>query len=303
MSLSDEIKAKALQLGFDACGIAKAELLADDARTLQTWLNKGYHANMSYLENHFDKRTNPELLVHGAQSVVVVLLNYFPSQLQPESAPQIAKYAYGKDYHFIIKEKLKQLQAFIDEQTPNESMVFCDSAPVLERRWAQRAGLGWIGKSGLLIHPTLGSYCLIGELITTLPLDYDTPQKERCGTCTACIKACPTEALSAYEVNANRCISYLTIEHRDTISDEFTSRMGNRLFGCDACLDACPWNKKAKAHHTAELEPHEQLFTLDWNDFSRSTFKQLFKHSALERAGYQKLKRRLEAILPHDEVQ
>ena len=297
MSLSDEIKAKALHLGFDACGIAKAELLADDARTLQTWLNKGYHGNMSYLENHFDKRTNPQLLVNGAQSVVVVLLNYFPAQLQPESAPQIAKYAYGKDYHFIIKEKLKQLQAFIDEQAPNESMVFCDSAPILERRWAQRAGLGWIGKSGLLIHSTLGSYCLIGELITTLPLDYDTPQKERCGTCTACIKACPTEALSAYEVNANRCISYLTIEHRDTISDEFTSRMGNRLFGCDACLDACPWNKKAKAHHTAELEPHEQLFTLDWNHFSRSTFKQLFKHSALERAGYQKLKKRLDVIL------
>ena len=297
MSLSDEIKAKALQLGFDACGIAKAELLADDARTLQTWLNKGYHANMSYLENHFDKRTNPQLLVHGAQSVIVVLLNYFPAQTQPESAPQIAKYAYGKDYHFIIKEKLKQLQAFIDGQAPNESMVFCDSAPVLERRWAQRAGLGWIGKSGLLIHPTLGSYCLIGELITTLSLDYDTPQKERCGTCTACIKACPTEALSAYEVNANRCISYLTIEHRDTISDEFTSCMGNRLFGCDACLDACPWNKKAKAHHTAELEPHEQLFTLDWNHFSRSTFKQLFKHSALERAGYQKLKKRLDVIL------
>ena len=300
MSLSDEIKAKALQLGFDACGIAKAELLADDARTLQTWLNKGYHANMSYLENHFDKRTNPQLLVHGAQSVVVVLLNYFPAQLQPESAPQIAKYAYGKDYHFIIKEKLKQLQAFIDGQAPNESMVYCDSAPVLERRWAQRAGLGWIGKSGLLIHPTLGSYCLIGELITTLPLDYDTPQKERCGTCTACIKACPTEALSAYEVNANRCISYLTIEHRDTISDEFTSRMGNRLFGCDACLDACPWNKKAKAHHTAELQPHEQLLRLDWNHFSRSTFKQLFKHSALERAGYQKLKKRLDVILQQD---
>lgn len=300
MSLSNEIKAKALQLGFDACGIAKAELLADDARTLQTWLNKGYHGNMSYLENHFDKRTNPQLLVHGAQSVIVVLLNYFPAQTQSESAPQIAKYAYGKDYHFIIKDKLKQLQAFIDEQAQNESMVYCDSAPVLERRWAQRAGLGWIGKSGLLIHPTLGSYCLIGELITTLPLDYDTPQKERCGTCTACIKACPTQALSAYEVNANRCISYLTIEHRDTISDEFTSRMGNRLFGCDACLDACPWNKKAKAHHTAELEPHEQLFTLDWNHFSRSTFKQLFKHSALERAGYQKIKKRLDVILQKD---
>lgn len=299
MTLSDEIKAKALQLGFDACGIAKAEPLTDDAQVLKNWLNKGFHANMGYLENHFDKRTNPQLLVNGARSVIVVLLNYFPAQTQPESAPQIAKYAYGKDYHFIIKNRLRELQTFIDEQMSNYSMVFCDSAPVLERRWAERAGLGWIGKSGLFIHPTFGSYCLIGEIITTLQLDYDTPQQEHCGTCTACIKACPTQALSAYELNANRCISYLTIEHRADIADEFTLPMGNRLFGCDICLDACPWNKKAKAHHTPELQPHEQLFTLDWHSFSRSTFKQLFKQSALERAGYQKVKKRLDVIIQH----
>lgn len=297
MTLSEAIKAKALQLGFDACGIAKAELLADDARTLQTWLNKGYHGQMDYMANHFDKRTNPQLLLDNAQSMVVVLMNYFPVTTQPAEAPQIAKYAYGKDYHFIIKEKLKQLQAFIEEQAPNDSVLFCDSAPVLERRWAQRAGLGWIGKSGLLINPTLGSYCFIGELITTLPLDYDTPQKERCGTCTACLEACPTKALAAYELNANRCISYLTIEHRGEIPETLKSLMGNRLFGCDACLDACPWNKKAQINQQPDLQPNPTLWSIDWSQFSRSSFKQLFRHSALERAGYQKLKKRLQAIL------
>ena len=297
MTLSEAIKAKALQLGFDACGIAKAEPLPDDKRSLQNWLEKGYNGQMTYMANHFDKRTNPQLLLTNAQSIIVVLLNYFPATKQPTNAPQIAKYAYGKDYHFIVKNKLKELQAFINQQANNESMVFCDSAPVLERRWAERAGLGWIGKSGLLINQALGSYCFIGELITTLPLDYDTPQKERCGSCTACIDACPTNALTAYNLNANRCISYLTIEHRGEISDALKPLMGNRLFGCDACLDACPWNKKAKINQTTELQPNPALFTIDWAQFSRSTFKQLFRHSALERAGYQKLRNRLQEIL------
>jgi len=297
MTLSEAIKAKALQLGFDACGIAKAEPLPDDKQSLQNWLDKGYNGQMTYMANHFDKRTNPQLLLANAQSMVVVLMNYFPVTTQPAEAPQIAKYAYGKDYHFIIKEKLKQLQAFINQQAHNENMVFCDSAPVLERRWAQRAGLGWIGKSGLLINQTLGSYCFIGELITTLPLDYDTPQKERCGSCTACIDACPTNALTAYNLNANRCISYLTIEHRGEIAESLKLMMGKRLFGCDACLDACPWNKKAQTNQTTELQPNPDLFTIDWAQFSRSTFKQLFRHAALERAGYQKLRKRLQEIL------
>ncbi len=296
MTPSEAIKAKALELGFDACGIAKAEPLPEDAQSLQNWLDKSYHGEMAYLANHFEKRTNPQLLLPNAQSVIVVLLNYFPKQTQTTEEPQIAKYAYGKDYHFIIKQKLKALQTFIDEQEENESAIFCDSAPVLERRWAERAGLGWIGKNGLLIHPTLGSYCLIGELITTLPLDYDTPQKERCGACTACIDACPTHALKPYELNANRCISYLTIEYRGDTPEALTSLMGNRLFGCDICLDACPWNKKSKAHKTLELLPHPGFFEIDWQNFSRSTFKQQFRNSPLERAGYQKLKKRLQEI-------
>lgn len=298
MTLTEAIKTEALRIGFGACGIAKAEFMEKEATWLKQWLEQGNNANMHYMSNYFDKRTNPQLLLEGAQSIVVVLLNYFPQQQQTTQTPQIAKYAYGQDYHFVVKQKLRQLQDFIQTHADHTSTVFCDSAPLLERSLAQRAGLGWIGKSGLLIHPDMGSYTFIGEIITTLSLDYDTPQTNRCGICSACLEACPTKALYApYQLNANRCISYLTIEHRDDISEDLKGMMGNRLFGCDACLDACPWNKRAIANNTPELQPHPELFTLDWKHFKRSDYNRLLKSSALARVSYQKLRHRLNDLL------
>ena len=297
MITSDEIKAEARRIGFDACGIAQADALPDDAERLRHWLALGYNGNMGYMANHFDKRTDVRLLVEGAQSVIVVLLNYYPTRLLPNSAPQIAKYAYGNDYHHIVKEKLRQLQQFIDSRTEQSCQVCCDSAPMLERRWAERAGLGWIGKNGLLINPALGSYTMIGEIVSTLPLDYDTPQANHCGRCTKCIDACPTHALAADRtLDARRCIAYLTIENRTELTDEQTAQCGNRLFGCDACLDACPWNRRAQANHTPELQPSDALFATDFTKITNGDFKRLFKHSPLQRAGYKKIKQMAEKI-------
>lgn len=297
MITSDEIKAEARRIGFDACGIAQADALPDDAERLRQWLALGYNGNMGYMANHFDKRTDVRLLVEGARSVIVVLLNYYPTRLLPNSAPQIAKYAYGNDYHHIVKEKLRQLQQFIDSRTEQSCQICCDSAPMLERRWAERAGLGWIGKNGLLINPTLGSYTMIGEIVSTLPLDYDTPQANHCGRCTKCIDACPTHALAADRtLDARRCIAYLTIENRAELTDEQTAQCGNRLFGCDACLDACPWNRRAQANHTPELQPSDALFATDFTKITNGDFKRLFKHSPLQRAGYKKIKHLAEKI-------
>lgn len=297
MITSDEIKAEARRIGFDACGIAQADALPDDAERLRHWLALGYNGNMGYMANHFDKRTDVRLLVEGARSVIVVLLNYYPTRLLPNSALQIAKYAYGNDYHHIVKEKLRQLQQFIDSRTEQSCQVCCDSAPMLERRWAERAGLGWIGKNGLLINPALGSYTMIGEIVSTLPLDYDTPQANHCGRCTKCIDACPTHALAADRaLDARRCIAYLTIENRAELTDEQTAQCGNRLFGCDACLDACPWNRRAQANHTPELQPSDALFATDFTKITNGDFKRLFKHSPLQRAGYKKIKQMAEKI-------
>ena len=301
------IREAALSLGFDACGIAKADELTEDAVFLRSWLTDGMHGTMEYLARNFEKRTDPRILVPGCKSVVVVLMNYYPSEKQLASAPRIAKYAYSQiDYHSVIKSKLSELEKKICEVYGTESVCsnyqhsFVDSAPVLERRWAQKAGLGWIGKNKQLIHPNLGSYCFIGILMLNIETDYDTPIRPRCGSCTRCIDACPTKALSDNKLDARRCISYLTIENKNEIPAEFHSQLSNYALGCDICADICPWNHKwAKPHSHPELKPAEEIFSWDintWNSISKQSFDQIFRHSSLKRAGYNKIKQNIETI-------
>lgn len=291
------IKQQALNIGFDACGIAKAGFLEKDAIYLRTWLDSQQHGEMSYMENYFEKRVNPELLVQNARSVIVVLLNYYPKEKQREDVPKIAKYAYGNDYHYIVKSKLYELKQFIDKNlVQSNGVAFCDSAPVLERRWAQQAGLGWIGKNTNLINQDLGSFFFIGELILDIELEYDKPQSSsHCGTCVRCIESCPTKALyKEYSINASRCISYLTIEKKGEIPEKFDSLLSNCAFGCDICQDVCPWNaKKAKAHQHEELEASKDFLEMtkeEWENLPKNKFNQIFKTSALKRAGYKKIK-------------
>ena len=298
MITAAEIKQEALRIGFDACGIAQACHLPDDAAQLQAWTARQFHGEMAYMEHYADKRANPQLLFEGAQSVVVVLLNYAPPRTLNADQPQIAKYAYGTDYHFVVKEKLRKLQQFIDARATQRCQICCDSAPVFERRWAERAGLGWIGKSGMLINPDIGSYTLIGELITTLPLACDAPTQNRCGNCTKCLDACPTKALvEAHTLDARHCIAYLPIEKRTPLTDAEKAQCGRQLFGCDACLDACPWNKKSTPHHTPELMPPTDFFELDWTKLSSSQFKKRFRNSPLYRAGFKKIKEMADFIV------
>jgi len=302
------IKHLALSLGFDACGIARAEALTEDAVYLQQWLSEGKQGDMHYLERNFDKRTDPRILVPGCKSVVVVLMNYFPIQKQSPEAPQIAKYAYSAtDYHAILKKKLAKLEEAVcthygpDSINNNVQHTFVDSAPILERRWAERAGLGWIGKHTQLIHPGLGSYTFIGILLLNIDLEYDTPLIPHCGTCTRCIDACPTNALADGSIDARRCISYLTIESKNEIPEEFQPLLSGNALGCDICADVCPWNTKwAKPHCHGELEPSEELLKWDkesWQHLTEKDFNQTFKHSAIKRAGYSKLKQNIEVIV------
>ncbi|MDR3706140.1 MAG: tRNA epoxyqueuosine(34) reductase QueG [Paludibacteraceae bacterium] len=298
--ISNEIKAKALHLAFDACGIAKADFLEADAHYLQTWLEGENQAGMSYMTNHFEKRTDPRLLVLNARSVIVVLMNYYPLQQQAPHLPQIAKYAYGKDYHEVIKDKLRSLLEQIQDLIPGKKIsgrVFTDSAPVLERRWAVNAGLGWIGKNTNLIHPKLGSFCFIGELIVDMELAYDEPLPNRCGTCTRCMDTCPTQALEAPgKLNANRCISYLTIESKEAIPAELRPLIGNRLYGCDTCQDACPWNRFAKGTNDPDLAPLNGILDMNkqqWIMLQEETFKETFKFSPIKRVGLEKIQQTL----------
>jgi epoxyqueuosine reductase len=295
------IKSTALMLGFDACGIAKADFLADDADFMRSWLNDSNHGEMHYLARNFEKRTDPRVLVPGCESVVVVLMNYFPEEKQNLSAPQIAKYSYSAvDYHSVIKEKLNSLEQKIIESygtecvSSNHQHSFVDSAPVLERRWAERAGLGWIGKHKQLISPLFGSYTFIGILMLNVETIYDSQMTERCGNCSRCIEACPTNALANGKMDARRCISYLTIENKNEIPGEFHDKLSNYALGCDICADACPWNKKwAKPHNKPELAPPYGILQWDrklWEQLSENTFKEIFKKSAIKRAGYKKLK-------------
>jgi len=302
------IREAALSLGFDACGIAKAVELTEDAVFLQSWLSDGMHGEMGYLARNFEKRTDPRILVPGCKSIVVVLMNYYPLEKQLNSAPKIAKYAYSQtDYHTVLKAKLNELEKHICEVYGSESVysdyqhLFVDSAPILERRWAERAGLGWIGKHKQLIHPNLGSYCFIGILMLNIEVDYDSTIRPRCGSCTRCIDACPTKALANGKLDARRCISYLTIENKNDIPTEFHNKLSNCALGCDICADACPWNHKwAKPHSHSELKPVEELFSWDretWESLSKQSFDQTFRYSSVKRAGYYKLKQNIATIV------
>ncbi|WP_430813301.1 tRNA epoxyqueuosine(34) reductase QueG [Carboxylicivirga sp. RSCT41] len=295
-----KIKEKALELGFSDVGYATIERLSEDESRLKKWLDNNYQAGMGYMNNHFDKRVDPSLLVDGAKSIISVLLNYKPQEEQRDKeAPKLARYAYGKDYHFVIKDKLQELFNFIKEEIyPSlEGRVFTDSAPVLDRAWAARAGLGWIGKNTNLIHKKLGSYTLIGELISNLELEPDQAIKEACGGCQRCIDACPTNALVApYQLDANKCISYLTIEHRDELPEAMKGQFNNWAFGCDICQEACPWNWKARPTKEESFTPHPELLSLtkeDWHNMDESYFKELFRKSAVKRTKYAGLKRNL----------
>ena len=301
------IKQSALSLGFDACGIAKADFLAEDAAFLRNWLDEGMHGEMSYLNRNFDKRTDPRVMVPGCKSIVVVLLNYYPEILQNPSAPKIGKYAYSEvDYHLVLKAKLNALEQLIclqygaDSITPNYQHSFVDSAPVLERRWAERAGLGWIGKHKQLIHPGLGSYVFIGILMLNKEMEYDSPMRPKCGACTKCIDACPTKALNNGVLDARRCISYLTIENKNEIPEEFHTTLSNNALGCDICADVCPWNKKwAHPHNHSELSIAPYLLAWskdDWQTLSKVSFDKTFKRSAVKRAGYDKLKANIQCL-------
>lgn len=296
------IKELARELGFDHCGIAKAVQLDDDARRLETWLNKGMHGNMQYMEHHFDKRIDPRKLVDGAQSVITLLFNYFPSSQQQQDAPRIAKYAYGHDYHEVIRAKLKTMLFRMQERIgPVQGRGFVDSAPVLERAWAKRSGLGWIGKNGNLIHKQAGSFFFIATLITDIELEYDGPVGDYCGSCTRCIDACPTEALVAPGVvDGSKCISYFTIELKEQlIPDKMKGQFDNWMFGCDTCQDVCPWNRFSKAHQEAEFTPIPAILnfsTRDWEELTEEAFKNIFRHSPLKRSKFSGIRRNLDFL-------
>jgi epoxyqueuosine reductase len=303
---SELIKQKAIDLGFSACGIAFAQKLDEEEPRLRSYIERNFHGQMGYMANHFEKRLDPTLLVPGAKSVVVVLLNYFPSKFQEgKDAPIVSKYAYGMDYHIVLKNKLKLLYDWIDsELVPIKGRVFTDSAPVLERAWAVKAGLGWIGKNGLLLNRELGSFFFIGELILDLELEYDQPNATNyCGTCTKCLDACPTSAFVEPSVlDSRRCISYLTIELKEDIPEEVKPVLKNRIYGCDSCQDVCPWNRNPKPHSTEEFNTADAFISMnsdDWKQLDEETFNRIFRHSALERAGFSKLKMNVENVSRH----
>lgn len=294
------IRSEAQRLGFSMLGFAKAEFMDEEAQHLEAWLNRGYHGQMHYMANHFDKRVDPRELVPGAKSVISLLYNYHnPSKQADPEAPKISQYAYGKDYHFVIKDKLKSLLHFIEENIGQvNGRCFVDSAPVLERDWAKRAGLGWTGRHTLLIHPKAGSYFFLAELILDLELEYDAPMRDYCGTCRRCIDACPTEAISpnGYLLDGSKCISYLTIELREAIPDEFKGKMDNWMFGCDVCQEVCPWNRFSTSHREPEFEPHPDLLSMkkkDWEEVTQEVFTQVFKQSAVKRTKLEGLKRNI----------
>ena len=295
------VKQTATLLGFDFCGIATAGFLDDDARRLETWLNKGMHGNMQYMEKHFDMRTNPSKLVPGAKSVITLLLNYFPESFQNTDSPKIAKYAYGNDYHEVIREKLNHFLFLLRQQIGEiNGRGFVDSAPVLERSWAQKSGLGWIGKNGNLINKKQGSFFFIASLITDLALNADDAGiKDYCGTCTRCIDECPTEAILPDKiVDGSKCISYFTIELKDAlIPEKMKGTFDNWLFGCDVCQDVCPWNSFSKKHNEKELIATNEIlhFTKkDWEELTEEKFKIIFKNSPLKRSKYAGIKRNLQ---------
>jgi len=292
------IKQEAKRLGFDFCGISKVEFLAEEAPRLEKWLKENKHGQMAYMQNYFDKRLDPRLLVDGAKSVISLLYNYYPEQKQNESAPKISKYAFGKDYHEVIKDKLNEFLFSLKQEIGNISgRAFVDSAPVMDKVWAAKSGLGWVGKNSNLINKENGSFFFIAELIIDVELEYDGPIKDYCGTCTKCIDACPTDAIVApYIVDGSKCISYLTIELKEAIPNEFKDKMDGWAFGCDVCQDVCPWNGFSITHKEEQFKNTNGLLNYteaEWNDITEETFNKVFKNSAVKRTKYKGLKRNL----------
>jgi epoxyqueuosine reductase len=295
------LKRLAAELGFMYCGVSKAGPLDDEARKLEQWLNKGMHGRMRYMENYFDKRINPTLLVDGAKSVITLLFNYYTPEKQNDTeAPKLSRYAYGEDYHKVVKQKLFELMQRVEEQIGSiAGRAFVDSAPVMDKAWAVRSGAGWMGKNTNVIRPQTGSWFFIAELVIDLELEADGPIKDYCGTCTRCIEACPTDALTPYQIDASRCISYLTIELRDAIPDSFKGKMDNWMFGCDVCQEVCPWNRFAEKHTEPAFEPHPDLLNLtkdDWEVLSHDIFTRVLGKSAVERVGYDGIKRTIQFL-------
>lgn len=299
-SVTSFVKRLSGELGFSFCGISKAEFLEEEAPRLEEWLKRGYQGKMGYLENHFEKRLDPTKLVPGAKSVVSLIYNYFPENNLSEQSPKIAKYAYGQDYHFVIKEKLKLFMQQLQQEVGDvEGRAFVDSAPVHERAWAAKSGLGWIGKNSLLLNKNMGSFFFLAELIIDLELEVDGPMKDYCGTCTACQDACPTDAIpEPYVVDGSKCISYLTIELKDEIPREFKDKMEGWAFGCDICQDVCPWNRFSTPHKESSFQPQgwEEFSHEDWQEMTKEVFQKVFKKSAVKRTKYEGLKRNLEFI-------
>jgi len=298
---SQIIKAESKRLGFLSCGISKAGFLEEEAPRLENWLNNQMNGQMSYMENHFDKRLNPTLLVDDAKSVISLLLNYYPSELQNDDSYKISKYAYGQDYHYVIKEKLKELLHFIQTEIGAVSgRAFVDSAPVLDKAWAAKSGLGWVGKNSNLITQKVGSFYFIAELIIDVELEYDSPTTDHCGSCTACLDACPTEAIVApYVVDGSKCISYFTIELKDNLPQEMKGKFDDWMFGCDVCQDVCPWNRFSKPHNEPLFEANPDIVNFsksDWEEITVDTFQKVFKNSAVKRTKYQGLLRNINVL-------
>lgn len=295
-----KVRHRALELGFDACGFAKAEVLTDEARRLEEWLFENRHGEMDWMERNFDKRIDPGKLVPGTNSVISVIGSYhFPENLDYDrlaDTPKIAKYARGRDYHKVFKQRLRKLFAFMKEMIGDiQGRVFVDSAPVMEKAWAEKAGLGWIGKNSNLLNREYGSFFLIGEILVDIPFTYDAPQTDHCGTCTLCIDACPTNAIyEPYKIDSNRCISYLTIELKDRIPDKYHADLGEWVFGCDICQDVCPWNRKAKNGQIEDLKPRKKMTGLDplfLEQLSETDYNHLFNGTPVRRAKYPKFKK------------
>lgn len=293
------IKQKAKELGFSFCGISEARFLEDEAPRLETWLNQNKHGKMDYMANHFDKRLDPRLLVDDARSVISLLYNYYTDQSQTDNAaPKLSRYAYGRDYHKVVKKRLKALEKAIAEEIGEvNGRGFVDSAPVMDKAWAAKGGLGWVGKNTNLIHKGMGSFFFIAELIIDLELEYDYPVTDHCGDCTACIDACPTQAIAEpYVVDGSKCISYFTIELKEALPDEMAGKFDNWMFGCDVCQDVCPWNRFSKAHKEPLFEPQPLLLDMtrtDWEQLSEETFDKLFAGSAVKRTKYTGLTRNI----------
>ena len=295
------IKDKAKELGFMSCGISKAGFLEQEAPRLEDWLNKNRNGEMHYMENHFDKRLDPTLLVPGAKSVVSLLLNYYPEERQRDDSYKISKYAYGTDYHFVIKDKLKGfLEAIREHIGEVDGRAFVDSAPVLDKAWAAKSGLGWIGKNSNLLTKQVGSFYFIAELIIDLELEYDTPVTDHCGSCTACIDACPTQAIvDPYVVDGSKCISYFTIELKNEIPDYAQDKMDDWMFGCDVCQDVCPWNRFSKPHNEPLFNPKPKLLEYskqEWKELTQEVFSEIFKKSPVKRTKFSGLKRNIDFL-------